>query len=752
MCRKPGTVLLAFVVQAHAHELGNIADNFVNKLVDKLLDRTLKASPLHHGSVEDTTLGKPAQLAAPTSHLSAASGLPIRPAPFPGVKPHAMCPLKPVPQLTKAAAAAVGAHQCRWQQGAHLSGHSRSRSRGAAVAAQTAPAETAQIDDTAVSSKATRNDLRNIAIVAHVDHGKTTLVDAMLLSAAVKKEIGKDERTMDSNDQERERGITILAKNVAIEYGGTKINIVDTPGHADFGGEVERVLGMVDGVLLLVDASEGPKPQTRFVLKKAIAMGHKVLVVVNKIDRPTARPEFVIDKTFDLFCELGASDEQTDFPIVYTSAINRVAGDDPSDEMKDMDPLFQKIMQLPKPASNPAGPLQLQISAVTSDNFIGRLGIGRITSGSITKNSQVGLSSGPGTDTKPVKVSEVFTFDALGRKAVDEAAAGEIVVFSGIQDFDIGNTIVDPDDPQPLEPIAVEQPTMSMTFGINKSPLGGKTGKFLTGRQIKERLEKELETNVALRVEPTADSDTFLVSGRGLLHLTVLIETMRREGFELMVGCPSVIEKEIDGQRQEPFEMVDIDVPEDSSGTVINLLNERKGCMIEMGSPTKEGSMTIQYEVPTRGMNGVKSKLLTATKGLAVMTTTFAGYRPYAGDFDARKGGSLLSMATGPATSYSIVNAQQRGALFVEPGEEIYEGQIVGENARDGELKMNLCKTKTLDNMRSAGKDNTVGITPKKDFTLEEAVEYIIDGEYVEITPETIRMGVYPKDKKIPRR
>jgi len=743
-------ILLASAAQAHAHYTENSIDQHLSKLIDSLFDRTLQmrsdASPPYHSDLQNATLGKPAQLAMPNSNLAVASALPTshltgkfgvetRFRPVPNVKSHALCQLRNFQKnvaKTKGNAVAAGTGFCR------------ANPRDITASAQTAPAETIEKDE-----KVVRDDLRNIAIVAHVDHGKTTLVDAMLISANVQEDLGKDERTMDSNDQERERGITILAKNVAVEYEGTKINIVDTPGHADFGGEVERVLGMVDGVLLLVDASEGPKPQTRFVLKKAIQMGHKILVVVNKIDRPTARPDYVIDKTFDLFCELGASDEQVDFPIVYTSAINRVAGESPDSIGKDMNALFKKILSLPKPPCDPNGPLQLQISAVSSDTFIGRLGIGRIRSGKLQKNSGVGLSAGPGTDPQQAKIAELFNFDALGRKAVEQAEAGEIVVFSGIQDFNIGDTIVDFDNPVPLEPIEVEQPTMTMTFGINKSPFGGQVGKLLTGRQIRERLEKELETNVALRVQDTADADKFLVSGRGLLHLTVLIETMRREGFELMVGCPQVIEKEIDGVRHEPFESVDIEIPEEFSGNAISLLNNRKGCMVQMGAPNAEGLMPLQYEVPARGMNGVKSALLSASKGLALMTSSFAGYKPYAGDFEKRSNGNILSIDTGKATTYSIENAQKRGTLFVGPGEEIYVNQIVGEASRGDTMKMNLCKAKTLDNMRAAGKDKDTGVVTKKDFTLEEAIEFI-DGEneYVEITPDAIRMGQYDVKKR----
>jgi len=599
-----------------------------------------------------------------------------------------------------------------------------------------------------VSMSAVRDDLRNIAIVAHVDHGKTTLVDAMLESAAAidgGKQIGKDDRLMDSNDQEKERGITILAKNAALTYDGVKVNIVDTPGHADFGGEVERVLGMVDGVLLLVDAQEGPKPQTRFVLKKALSMGHRVLVVVNKIDKPASRPEYVIDKTFDLFCELGASDEQTDFPIVYTSAINRIAGFEPDEIEEDMSAVFKQIMDLPKPKADASGPLQLQISNIDSDPFIGRLGIGRILSGSLQKNKPIGLCAGPGEPVKQVKVSELFNFDAMGRAAIDEAQAGEIVVFSGVQDFNIGDTLVNPDDPKPLEPIEVEQPTMSITMGVNKSPFGGRVGKLLTSRNIRDRLAKELEVNVAMRVEDTDDGDTVLVSGRGLLHLTVLIETMRREGFELMIGPPQVIEKKIDGERCEPFETVDVELPEEYSGAAISLLNERKGTMLEMGSVSKEGTLNIQYEMPARGMAGVKSKLLSATRGLAVMSSTFAGYKAYAGDFGARDRGNLLSNEMGTVTPFACGKVQDRGALFSAPGDDVYEDQIIGVHAKSGDLKVNVCRAKQLTNMRSAGADDKANVIPPMQLTLEDAVEYVVAGEFVEVTPEAIRMGMVPK-------
>jgi len=590
---------------------------------------------------------------------------------------------------------------------------------------------------------AVREDVRNIAIVAHVDHGKTTLVDALMQDTqAVSETLGKDDRIMDSNDQERERGITILAKNAAVTYKDTKINIVDTPGHADFGGEVERVLGMVDGVLLVVDAAEGPKPQTRFVLKKALSMGHKVAVVLNKIDKPAARPDYVVDKTFDLFCELGASDEQTDFPVCYASAINRISGLEADDLSDGMLPMLDMILDLPKPKADENLPLQLQISNIGSDPFIGRLCIGRIRQGKIKKNTPIGLSKGPGEPVKQCKASELFIFDAVGRKAVDEAEAGEIVIVAGIPDFNIGDTLVDPNDPQPLEPIAVEQPTMSITMGVNKSPFAGKSGaKYLTGRQIRDRLAKELETNVALQVRETGDSDSVQVFGRGLLHLTVLIENMRRESFEMMVGPPTVINKEIDGEVHEPFESVDIELPEEYSGAVVSLLSERKGNMIEMSAPTSEGMQTIVYEVPTRGLVGVKSKLLTATRGLAVMTTTFAGYKPYAGDFGGRDRGNLLSFEQGTATPFALTKVQDRGALWAGAGDEVYVDQIVGIHSRPGDLKVNICKAKQLTNMRSAGADEKASTTPPMALTLEDAVEYVLGDEFVEITPDAIRMG-----------
>ena len=586
-----------------------------------------------------------------------------------------------------------------------------------------------------------RHDVRNVAIIAHVDHGKTTLVDALLQATEpVTSKIGKDDRLMDGNDQEKERGITILAKNAAVQHKDVKINIVDTPGHADFGGEVERVLGMVDGVLLVVDAAEGPKPQTRFVLKKALAMGHKVLVVLNKIDKPQARPDHVIDKTFDLFCELGASDEQTDFEIIYSSAINRQSGTT-ADGLEGMAPLLDAILELPKPPTSSDKPLQLQISNVGSDPYIGRLLVGRIRSGTLRKGQAIGLCAGPGEPVKQAKLSELFVYEALGRRSVEEASAGEIIVAAGISDFNIGDTLVDLRDPLPLEPIDIEQPTMSITMGVNKSPLAGKSGaKQLTMGKITERLEKELEVNVALKVG-TGEADSVQVYGRGLLHLTVLIENMRREGFELMIGPPKVLYQEDDsGNKLEPFETVDIELPEEYSGAVIDLLSTRKGTMLEMGSPSAEGMLPIVYEVPTRGLVGVKSKLMTATRGLAVMTATFAGYKPYAGDFGGRDRGNLLSHESGVANSHGLQKAQVRGTLFAKNNDPVYENQIIGMHSSSGDLKVNVCKTKQLTNVRASGKDDATVLHPPKVMTLEDAVEYVIQGEAVEVTPEAVRM------------
>jgi GTP-binding protein len=603
-----------------------------------------------------------------------------------------------------------------------------------------------------VSMGSDRDEIRNIAIVAHVDHGKTTLVDT-LLEEELEKTIGKDDRLMDGNDQEKERGITILAKNAAINYEGIKVNIVDTPGHADFGGEVERVLGMVDGVLLLVDAQEGPKPQTRFVLKKAIAKGLKILVVINKIDKPGSRPDYVLDKTFDLFCELGASDEQCEFEVVYSSAVNRQSGPSPDALQNNMNVLKDAILKLPKPVGSVDESLQLQISNVGKDQYIGRLGVGRIKSGTLKPGVPLGLSAGPGKDVKQVKLTKLFLFDAMGKTEVEEASAGDIVVFAGIPEFDIGNTVVDLDDPRPLDPIDIEQPTMAIRVGVNKSPFSGKSSaKFLTGSVIKDRLAKEIETNVALKVTNIEGDDAMQVYGRGLLHLTVLLESMRREGFELQVGPPKVLFQEGEGgEKLEPFEEIEIEVPEDCASSVVAILNARKGIMTDMAPPTAEGMQSLAYSMPTRCMVGVKSQVLTATKGLAIMTSTFGGYKAYAGDLDGRLKGNLVSMEQGVAAGHALMKLQARGEFFVAPQEPTYAGQIVGINAKPEDMAVNICKTKQLTNMRASGSDENLKLVPPKPLSLEEAVEYIVEGEYVELTPEEIRMGVEPKEKARPR-
>lgn len=598
----------------------------------------------------------------------------------------------------------------------------------------------------AVDDLVPRPDIRNIAIIAHVDHGKTTLVDAMLKQAQVFRANEKiQERVMDSNDQERERGITILAKNAAINYNGVKINIVDTPGHADFGGEVERVLGMVDGVLLVVDSVEGPKPQTRFVLKKALNMGHKVVVVVNKIDRPSARPEYVVDKTFDLFCDLNSSDEQLDFQIVYASALQGISGHEPDQMTTDMAPLFESIMKLPPPMvrADADEQIQMMIANIDYDSFKGKMGIGRILSGKMKKGQTVGIQK-QGEGLRTGKLAELFCFDNLGRTPVEEASAGDIVMFSGIPDFTIGDTLVDTKNPRPLKPITVEEPTVKMTFGVNKSPLAGQEGTLLTTRVIKDRLARELEKNVALRVEDTDSADTYMVAGRGQMHLTVLIENMRREGFELWIGPPQVIEKVIDGVKCEPFESVEVTVPDEYMGGVVDLLAKRKGEMLSMGTALEEGAGYVEYLVPTRGMIGLRNAMLTATRGMAVMESSFHSYRPLCGEISSRDKGSLLAFETGDTTPFGIIGAQDRGQLFIEPKTKVYADMIVGVHQRPGDLKVNVCKMKALTNMRSATKEKTEGIQTPLELSLDSAVEYIADDELVEVTPESIRMTKRP--------
>jgi GTP-binding protein len=601
--------------------------------------------------------------------------------------------------------------------------------------------------------------IRNIAVIAHVDHGKTTLVDALIRQTGVFRDESQadeaGERVMDSEDQERERGITILAKNLAVMRDGVKINIMDTPGHADFGGEVERVLNMADGVLLVVDSVEGPKPQTRFVLDKALKKGMKALLVVNKIDRPAARPDYVVDKAFDLFVELGASDEQTDFQIVYASGLQGKAGLEPDDMSDNMEPLFDTIMEAidpPKIESTESNDLQCLVSNIVYDDFKGKMGIARITEGSVKAGQQVALAQ-PGKDKKTGRLSKLFVFDNLGQKEVEEASAGEIIMFAGLEDVEIGDTLITNenggvDAADPLPPIAVEQPTVRMTLGVNKSPLAGREGKFLTSRMIRERLFKELDRNVALQVEETESADKYMVSGRGQLHLTVLIETMRREGFELEVGPPSVIYKENEetGQTEEPWESVEVRVPEEYVGGVVDLLNQRKGELQDMGLDEGEGMSVIKYLVPTRGMLGLRSAVLTATRGTAILDSVFDSYRPQIkSEIQGRDKGSLLAFADGSVTSFGIEGAQDRGKMFCEPGDDVYKGMIIGIHQRPGDLEVNVCKTKALTNMRSATKGITTGIQGAIEMSLDASVEYLAADEILEVTPSQFRMAKNPE-------
>ncbi|MFO1400972.1 MAG: translational GTPase TypA [Steroidobacteraceae bacterium] len=582
--------------------------------------------------------------------------------------------------------------------------------------------------------------IRNIAIIAHVDHGKTTLVDCLLKQSgtfAAHEKVG--ERVMDSNDIERERGITILAKNCAIEYGGTRINIVDTPGHADFGGEVERVLSMVDAVLLVVDAVEGPMPQTRFVTRKALALGHKAIVVVNKIDRPGARPGWVIDQTFDLFDKLGATDEQLDFPVIYASALQGWASTDPTERGADMSALFEAILQyVPVPPGDAEGPLQLQISTLDYNSYVGRIGIGRIRRGTLKAGSTVALCWGAearGTS----KVAQVLTFKGLQRQSVESASAGDIVAVTGIEDVNIGLTVCAPEAPAGLPPIQVDEPTLAMNFQVNTSPLAGREGKFVTSRQIRERLQRELQSNVALRVEDTGEPDVFRVSGRGELHLTILIENMRREGYEVAVGKPQVLKKTVDGVVQEPFEALTIDVDEGHQGAAMEALGTRRAELTDMVSDGN-GRVRLEYRVPARGLIGFQGEFLTMTRGTGLISHIFDGYGVVKGEIPDRHNGVLISNEDGEAVAYALFALQERGRLFVSPGEKLYEGMIIGIHSRDNDLVVNPIKTKKLTNVRAAGKDDAILLTPPIPLTLEYAVEFIAEDELVEVTPASIRI------------
>ncbi len=581
--------------------------------------------------------------------------------------------------------------------------------------------------------------LRNIAIIAHVDHGKTTLVDKLLHQAgtfAAHQHIA--ERVMDSNDLEKERGITILAKNTAIDYEGVHINIVDTPGHADFGGEVERVLSMVDGVLLLVDAVEGPMPQTRFVTKKALALGLKPIVVVNKIDRDGARPDWVVNHTFDLMDKLGATEAQLDFPVIYASALNGWATMDLAEKPDNMRALFDAVLKyVPEPVGNPEEPLQLQISALDYSTYVGRIGVGRVRRGKVKAAQDVMLMAN-GTQ-KKCRVNLVQGFQGLNKVALDVAEAGEIVLITGIEDLSIGCTIADIEKPEALPTMGVDEPTLTMNFMVNASPLAGQEGKFITSRQIRDRLDKELLVNVALKVEETQDTDVFRVSGRGELHLTILLENMRREGFELAVGKPTVVFKEIDGVKCEPIEMLTVDVEDSHQGAVMEALGARKGDLVDMVSDGR-GRVRLDYRIPARGLIGFQTDFMNMTRGTGLKSNVFDEYAPVRGDIASRRNGVLISAEKGDAVAYALWKLQDRGRMIVSPGDRLYEGMVVGLHSRDNDLVVNPIKGKQLTNVRSSGTDEAVALVPPIQITLESAIEMIEDDELVEITPKTIRI------------
>ena len=584
-------------------------------------------------------------------------------------------------------------------------------------------------------------NLRNIAIIAHVDHGKTTLVDALLRASGTldRKELDSD-RVMDSNDQEKERGITILAKNTAIKWKDYNINIVDTPGHADFGGEVERVMSMVDCVLLVVDSIDGPMPQTRFVTQKAFQAGLSPIVVINKVDRPGARPDWVVDQVFDLFDNLGATEEQLDFPIVYASALNGVSGMDPEEMTENMDVLFQAVVDnVSPPAVDPEGPFQMQISALDYNNFLGIIGIGRITRGRIKANSPVTSIDAEGKR-RNGRILKLMGHHGLHRVEVEEAQAGDIVCISGFEPLFISDTLCDQQHVEALPPLSVDEPTVSMTFQVNDSPFAGKEGKFVTSRNLKERLEKELLHNVALRVVQGDDVDKFKVSGRGELHLSVLIETMRREGYELGISRPEVVIKEVDGVKQEPYENVILDIEEQHQGSIMEQFGLRRGELTNM-VPDGKGRIRLEYTVPSRGLIGFRNQFMTMTSGTGILTGMFSHYGPIkTGEVTSRQQGVLVSMATGKALTYSLETLQERGKLFLSPGEEIYEGQLAGIHSRDNDLAINPTKAKKLDNMRVTGKEETTALVPPIRFSLEQALEFIEDDELVEVTPKSIRL------------
>ena len=582
-------------------------------------------------------------------------------------------------------------------------------------------------------------DIRNIAVIAHVDHGKTTLVDKMMLAGKLFRD-GQDNsgEVLDSNDLERERGITILSKNVSINWKGVKINILDTPGHSDFGGEVERVLNMADGCLLLVDAFEGPMPQTRFVLQKALQIGLKPIVVVNKVDKPNCRPEAVYEMVFDLMCDLNATEDQLDFTVVYGSAKNGWMGPDFNKPTDNIDYLLDKIVEVIPAPKQLEGTPQMLITSLDYSNYTGRIAVGRVHRGKLTDGMNIVICHRDGTQER-TKIKELHTFEGIGHKRVDSVESGDIGAVVGWERFEIGDTIADFENPEPLPPIAVDEPTMSMLFTINDSPFFGREGKFCTSRQINDRLQRELEKNIALRVEPFEDStDKWIVKGRGVLHLSVLIETMRREGYELQVGQPQVIYKEIDGQKCEPVEELDINVPQDYSSKMVDMVTRRKGDLT--GMDTEGDRVNITFDIPSRGIIGLRTNVLTASQGEAIMAHRYKEYQPYKGDIVRRTNGSMISMDGGTAYAYAIDKLQDRGKFFIDPGEEVYPGEVVGEHVHDNDLVINVCKAKQLTNVRASGSDDKAHIVPKTVMSLEECLEYIKADEYVEVTPKSIRM------------
>ena len=603
--------------------------------------------------------------------------------------------------------------------------------------------------------KTSREDIRNVAIIAHVDHGKTTLVDQLLRQSGVFRENQEvRERVMDSNDIERERGITILSKNTAVHYKGTKINIIDTPGHADFGGEVERVLKMVDGVILLVDAFEGAMPQTKFVLKKALDLDLHVIVCINKIDRPEARPNEVIDEVLELLMDLDASDEQLDCPFLYASAKTGHAVLDLADTPESMEPLFETILKyIPAPTGDPEAPTQVLISTIDYNEYVGRIGVGKVENGTIRVNQEVMLCNHHDPDKmKKVKISKLYEFDGLNKIEVKEAEIGSIVAISGIADIHIGDTLCSPENPEPIPFQKISEPTISMNFLVNDSPFAGQEGKFVTSRHLRERLMRELNTDVSLRVEDTDSTDCFKVSGRGELHLSVLIENMRREGYEFAVSKAEVIYKEDErGRKLEPMEIAYVDVPEEFSGTVIQKLSERKGELQGM-SPASDGTTRLEFHIPSRGLIGFRGDFLTSTKGAGILNTAFDGYAPYKGDIQYRKQGSLIAFETGEAVTYGLFSAQDRGTLFIGPGEKVYSGMIIGQSGKPEDIELNVCKTKHLTNTRSSSADEALKLTPPKILSLEQALEFIDTDELLEVTPESLRIRKKILDSRLRKR